>query len=54
MTVLAEGIETQAELLAVHAAGISLIQGFFFARPQLETFVTEAQIPALSQMRLAG
>jgi EAL domain-containing protein (putative c-di-GMP-specific phosphodiesterase class I) len=30
---VAEGVESQHELVAVQAAGIDLIQGFLFARP---------------------
>ncbi|WP_082773270.1 EAL domain-containing protein [Methylobacterium sp. CCH5-D2] len=33
VTVLAEGVETQAELAALKAAGISLFQGYLFAKP---------------------
>lgn len=38
ITVLAEGVETEAELLMLRSTGISLIQGYYFARPMLETF----------------
>jgi len=30
---VAEGVEDQHELVAVEAAGIDLVQGFFLARP---------------------
>ena len=33
--VIAEGIETRAECAALMALGIELMQGYFFARPQL-------------------
>jgi EAL domain-containing protein (putative c-di-GMP-specific phosphodiesterase class I) len=33
--VLAEGIESEAELLVLRAAGIRLFQGYFFAKPAL-------------------
>jgi EAL domain-containing protein (putative c-di-GMP-specific phosphodiesterase class I) len=36
ITVIAEGIETQAELSALRDAGIELFQGFLFARPAVE------------------
>jgi EAL domain-containing protein (putative c-di-GMP-specific phosphodiesterase class I) len=36
ITVIAEGIETQAELSALRDAGIGLFQGFLFARPAVE------------------
>jgi EAL domain-containing protein (putative c-di-GMP-specific phosphodiesterase class I) len=32
---LAEGVETEAELTVLRAAGIELFQGFYFARPAL-------------------
>lgn len=44
VTILAEGIETEAEMLAVTAAGVTLQQGYYFARPTFETFVTESEI----------
>jgi EAL domain-containing protein (putative c-di-GMP-specific phosphodiesterase class I) len=37
--VVAEGVETKAELLTVRDAGIHLIQGFLFARPTRELTV---------------
>jgi len=33
ITLLAEGVETEAELTALRAAGIRLFQGYYFARP---------------------
>ncbi len=36
ITVLAEGVETEAELVMLKAAGISLLQGFYFAKPMVE------------------
>jgi EAL domain-containing protein (putative c-di-GMP-specific phosphodiesterase class I) len=35
ITVLAEGVETGEELAVLRAAGISLFQGYFFAKPAL-------------------
>ena len=35
MTVIAEGIETEAELITLRAAGIRLFQGYLFAKPAL-------------------
>lgn len=46
--VLAEGVETEAETLTLRQAGVELFQGYFFARPQVETFATEADIAALA------
>lgn len=36
VTVIAEGIETEAEAAVVRAAGIDLVQGYRFARPAIE------------------
>lgn len=36
ITVLAEGIETEAEFTVLKAAGINLFQGYYFARPAFE------------------
>ena len=38
IVVLAEGIETAAEALTLQKAGIRLMQGYFFAKPEIETF----------------
>ncbi|MER2250858.1 EAL domain-containing protein [Methylorubrum podarium] len=35
ITILAEGVETEAELMALRAAGIRLFQGYLFAKPAL-------------------
>ena len=42
--VLAEGVETAAELTYLAAQGIDWFQGYFFARPQLEVLQTEAEL----------
>lgn len=47
ITVLAEGIEERAELVSLHEAGIDLFQGYYVARPELETFHGPAELPAL-------
>jgi EAL domain-containing protein (putative c-di-GMP-specific phosphodiesterase class I) len=39
ITVLAEGVETEAEMVTLKAAGIRLFQGYYFAKPALEAFV---------------
>ncbi|RVU14989.1 EAL domain-containing protein [Methylobacterium oryzihabitans] len=44
VTVLAEGVETEAELLVLRAAGIRLFQGYLFARPEL------ARLPAVHRL----
>lgn len=47
--VLAEGVETEAELRVLTEAGIPLLQGYLIARPALEHFATEAELPVLRQ-----
>lgn len=37
ITVLAEGVETEAEFTVLKSAGITLFQGYLFARPGFET-----------------
>lgn len=44
ITVLAEGVETEAELRTLKALGIALFQGYYFAMPQMETFASVDQI----------
>ena len=41
---VAEGIETAGELAAVRAAGIDLVQGFFFARPAFQRLVQTCEL----------
>ena len=48
LKVLAEGVETYEEASALKSAGISLFQGYYFARPQVEAFVGEADVPAIA------
>jgi len=45
ITVLAEGIETEAEYLMLKAAGIRLFQGYWFAKPAFE------ELPAVRDLR---
>ena len=42
--VIAEGIETFSELAAVRDAGISLVQGYLFAKPRLEACFRDSEI----------
>lgn len=46
--VVAEGIEREAEALALRNAGIRFMQGFFFARPVFQGLASESDIAALS------
>jgi EAL domain-containing protein (putative c-di-GMP-specific phosphodiesterase class I) len=50
LTVLAEGVETADEVRVLRAAGIRLFQGFYFARPALESL---PDVPALSRSSAA-
>ncbi len=45
--VLAEGIESKAELDYLSSVGIRYFQGYYFARPQLEYLVAAAELPVL-------
>lgn len=47
--VLAEGVETAAELAYLTAQGIDWFQGYFFARPQLEQLQSEAELSCWKQ-----
>lgn len=44
IAVLAEGIETEAELVALRAAGIQLFQGYLFAKPALASLPTVSHV----------
>ena len=46
ITVLAEGVENAEELTVLRAAGISLFQGYHFAKPALMAL---PEVPMLSQ-----
>lgn len=50
IVVLAEGIEEEEEMLTLREAGVSLMQGYYFARPEVETFRTARAIPALRRI----
>ncbi len=45
--ILAEGVETEAETRCLLNMGVELFQGYFFARPQVETFVRPSDIVPL-------
>lgn len=46
ITVLAEGIETEAEFAVLKAAGVDLFQGYWLARPAFEALPAVAQFGA--------
>lgn len=46
LVILAEGVETAAELSTLKTFGIDLYQGYYFARPRLEGFDTFEQLLA--------
>jgi EAL domain-containing protein (putative c-di-GMP-specific phosphodiesterase class I) len=46
--VIAEGVERREELDVLRATGVTLFQGYYFARPTLGALVREAQVPALA------
>jgi len=48
ITVLAEGIETEAEFLVLKRAGIRLFQGYWFAKPAFE------ELPQILSVPVAG
>jgi EAL domain-containing protein (putative c-di-GMP-specific phosphodiesterase class I) len=50
LTVLAEGVETEMEMLVLRAAGIRLFQGYYFAKPAFEALpdVALGTLPALT------
>lgn len=47
--VLAEGVETRAELDYLAGVGIRFFQGYYFAKPQLEYLTTVAELAVLQQ-----
>lgn len=53
VTLVAEGIETPEEMRALEALGITLMQGFLFARPQVAG-LPEISWPALHEPALAA
>ena len=51
--VLAEGVETEAEFMVLRAAGITLFQGYYFAKPSLMALPEIAAFTAVTGMALA-
>jgi EAL domain-containing protein (putative c-di-GMP-specific phosphodiesterase class I) len=52
--VLAEGVETEAELTVLRAAGITLFQGYYFAKPALMALPPVPGLSASAQIAAAG
>jgi EAL domain-containing protein (putative c-di-GMP-specific phosphodiesterase class I) len=52
--VLAEGVETEAELTVLRAAGITLFQGYYFAKPALMALPPVRGLGASAQISVAG
>jgi EAL domain-containing protein (putative c-di-GMP-specific phosphodiesterase class I) len=48
--VLAEGIETDAEMLTLRSAGVTLLQGYYFAKPEIERFRPATEIASLKAL----
>ena len=54
LKVIAEGVETDAEIMILRAAGIVLFQGYRLARPQLERFPSVIGMDALGRISAAA
>jgi EAL domain-containing protein (putative c-di-GMP-specific phosphodiesterase class I) len=54
VTVLAEGVETEAETRVLHAAGIDLMQGYYFAKPAVASLPEVAHLPVAAEFRLSA
>lgn len=52
ITLLAEGIETEAEFLALRASGIRLFQGYWFGKPAFEELPQVRAVPVLDAAAL--
>lgn len=50
ITVLAEGVETEAEFRYLRGIGIPLFQGYYLARPEVETFRPASDIAVLRKL----
>jgi EAL domain-containing protein (putative c-di-GMP-specific phosphodiesterase class I) len=53
VTVLAEGVETAAELSALRSIGITLVQGYHFAKPLLKALPPVAGFAPVTAARAA-
>jgi EAL domain-containing protein (putative c-di-GMP-specific phosphodiesterase class I) len=54
ITLLAEGVETEAEVSVLKAAGIALMQGYYFAKPAVASLPEVAHLPARPEFRLSA
>lgn len=54
ITVLAEGIETEAEFLVLKDAGIRLFQGYWFAKPAFEELPRIDSVPVSVSVPVSG
>ena len=54
ISVIAEGGETEGELQTLRAAGISLFQGYLFARPEIESLPAVQMLLSASVDRASG
>jgi EAL domain-containing protein (putative c-di-GMP-specific phosphodiesterase class I) len=54
ITLLAEGVETEAELDALRQLGIRYVQGYLFARPAFEALPEVAPVGTAIALRAAG
>lgn len=54
ITLIAEGVETAAELDSLRAIGIRYVQGYLFARPGFETLPAADLSPLRVEARMAG
>jgi EAL domain-containing protein (putative c-di-GMP-specific phosphodiesterase class I) len=49
LKVIGEGVETATEVAVLRAAGLSLFQGYYFAKPQIECFPTVTGLAAIQE-----
>jgi len=54
ITIIAEGVETRAELDAIRRLGIDLVQGYLLARPAFEALPSLTIAPPAPSLRVTG